>query len=148
MESHAEDVSSSRVYRALEMLMNFYHVLMKTGIYFNKNDLTRESWKYLAVHSALLLLFVCSLVSEENSEEMYEDIYKTKNNDQKPEWVSFVGLSCRLIVFPVYLVSLGLRRSPISHDHPWGKIMWSGDKLLKYYIVIGSIFISVCNHTS
>lgn len=86
MESHAQDVSSSRVYRALEMLMNFYHVLMKTGIYFNKNDLTnltRESRKYLAVHSALL--FVCSLVSEENSEEMYEDIYKTKNNDQKPE---------------------------------------------------------------
>lgn len=130
--NHTQKTCPIRVYRALERLMNFYRVLMKTGIYFNKNHLTKESWKYLAVHRcSFCCYFMCFLVSEENGEEMYEDIYKTKNNDQKPEWVSFVTLGCRLTVFLIYLVSPGLRCGPISHHHPWGKSMWSGDKLLK-----------------
>lgn len=33
------------------------------------------------------------LISEENSEEMYEDVYKTKSNYSKIEWVClFLGL--------------------------------------------------------
>lgn len=59
IESHAEDFPHSRAYRALEMLMNFYHVLMKTGIYFNKNHLTKESWKYLTVHRCSFCCCCC-----------------------------------------------------------------------------------------
>lgn len=111
----------------------------------NERKLKVPGDSHIFIH---ILFFVCFWISEDNSEEMYEDIYKAKNNDQKPEWVSFLDLDCRLMVFPVYLVSQGLSHSPISHHCPWGKITLSDDNLLKYYIVTGNIFISAYNNTS